>query len=97
MKVSEISIQVLKEYCRVEDNSEDMLFTALLGAAKQFIKTQTGLDDAGIEEKEDLAVAVLIIGAEMYENRAYTMATNRTVNINPAAEIIINQYRMNLL
>lgn len=97
MKVSEISIQVLKEYCRVEDNSEDMLFTALLAAAKQFIKTQTGLDDAGIEEKEDLAVAVLIMGAEMYENRTYTMNSNRTVGLNPAAETIINQYRMNLL
>ncbi len=97
MKVSEVSVQFLKEYCRVEDDSEDMLFTTILEAAKQFVKTQTGLDDAGIEEKEDLAVVVLIMGAEMYENRTYTMSSNRTVGLNPAAESIINQYRMNLL
>lgn len=97
MKVSEVTIQELKDYCRVEDEEENSLFTAILGAAKQFIKTQTGLNDAEIEPKEDLAIAVLILGAEMYENRAYTMSSNRTVNINPAAEAIIDQYRMNLL
>ncbi|WMI81593.1 head-tail connector protein [Anaerotignum sp. MB30-C6] len=97
MKVSEVTIQDLKDYCRAEDDEENVLFSAILGAAKQFIKTQTGLDEAGMETKEDLAIVVLIIGAEMYENRTYTMSSNRTVNINPAAEAIIDQYRMNLL
>ena len=43
--------------------------------------------------KADLTLAFLMLAADMYENRTYTILTSgKTPNINPAASAIINQY-----
>jgi hypothetical protein len=43
MKVSEVSINDLKQYANVFHNEDDNLFTSILAAGKQFISTYTGL------------------------------------------------------
>lgn len=97
VRINEVTIETLKAYCRVDWTEEDDLFYAILTAGRQFILSQTGMTAAEADEKEDLTIALLILGTEMYENRSYTMSTNRTVNINPAVDAIIGQYRMNFL
>lgn len=97
MKVSEVTIEDLKEYCRVDGTEEDGIFRVILGGCKQFIKGQTGLDEETMDTKEDLTIALFILGAEFYENRSYTMTAGRAVSVNPAVNSILAQYCMHIL
>lgn len=97
MKMSEIGIEDIKEYCRVESGEEDNLFSVILDAGKQFIMSQTGMTAEECDEKADLTIALLLICSDLYENRVYSMTTGKTINVNPAADAIISQYCMNIL
>lgn len=94
VKISELTLEDVKLYCRAEgEPEEDILFTAIMDAGKQFIQSQTGMSEEEIDTKADLALAFLMLAADMYENRTYTILTSgKTPNINPAAAAIINQY-----
>ncbi len=95
MKISQVTIDDLKAYCRAEDG-EESLFQAILAAGKDFIKGQTGLTEEEMDKYEDLTIALYILSAEWYENRAYTLI-HAKVTVNPAAKAIIDQYNMNIL
>lgn len=93
MKISDLTIEEVKLFCRAEGEAEeDILFAAIMDAGKQFIQSQTGMSGE-IDTKADLTLAFLMLAADMYENRTYTILTSgKTPNINPAASAIINQY-----
>lgn len=97
MKCSEVSIADVKLFCRVEDEAEDGLFSAILDAGKQFLLSQTGLTAEECDEKADLTLALLMVCEDFYEKRGYSMETGKTLNVNPAAKAIIDQYNMNIL
>lgn len=97
MKMSEVGIADIKGYCRADDGEEDNLFSLILDAGKQFILSQTGLTAAECDEKADLTIALLLFCADLYDNRIYSMATGKTVNVNPAVDAIISQYCRNIL
>lgn len=94
MKISEVNINTLKEYCKVDGFLDDNLFTAILAACKQYIISQTGLTALQCDDKEDLTVALMVLANEMYENRNYTVKDNK---VNMVVDTIINQYRVNFL
>lgn len=94
MKVSEVKINDLKDYCKVDGTDEDKIFTVILAACKQYIISQTGLTLAQADEKEDLPIALMVLANEMYENRNYTVKDNK---VNLVVDTIINQYRVNFL
>lgn len=94
VKISDLTIEEVKLFCRAEGGEEeDILFTAIMDAGKQFIQSQTGMSEEEIDTKADLTLAFLMLAADMYENRTYTiLISGKTPNINPAASAIINQY-----
>lgn len=94
VKISELTLEDVKLYCRAEGEAEeDILFAAIMDAGKQYIQSQTGMSEEEIDTKADLTLAFLMLAADMYENRTYTILTSgKTPNINPAASAIINQY-----
>jgi uncharacterized phage protein (predicted DNA packaging) len=71
MKVSEITIEVLKNYVRVDFNDDDTLLNAILVGSKSFVAGYTGLTTEDLDLYEDITIAVLVISAEMYENRSF--------------------------
>lgn len=95
MKVSELTIAECKAYCRAEDE-EDAIFTILLAAGKAYIKGQTALTEEQMDQYEDLTAALLILCADLYENRAYQQSEVR-VTPNLAVKAIIDQYQMHIL
>ncbi len=99
MKISEVSINDVKQFCRAEDSGEDenIIFSAILDGAKQFVMSQTGLTAEECDEKEDLTLAMLMLCADAYDNRTYTVFQTKTPHVNPAAKAIIDQYNMNIL
>lgn len=94
MKVSEISLETVKDYLKVENDIEDGLIDNILTASKNYVKNYTGLTDAEIDTKEDITLVVLVLANEMYSNREYTVDKNI---LNPVVTSILNMHSVNLL
>lgn len=101
MNVSSLTALNLAEYARYTQGEAE--FNALpetqkaeiamaLDASKAFVQGYTGHDLMG--ECHDLAVAVLIIGAEMLDNRQLTAQYSTQ---NPMVMQILNMHSSNLL
>ena len=94
MKISEITLKDIKDYLHVYHVFDDQLITAILIASKNFVKNYTGLTTEGLDDKDDLSMAVFILASELYDNRAYTV---ENTNVNPVIEAILNMHSVNLL
>jgi len=95
-KVSEITNTELAAYIRLDDASSSELgqLDDMLAAAVQFMKSQTGLDSAEIDEKADLAIAAKVLVQDMYDNRTLYVDTD---NVNKTVDAILGQYRQNFI
>jgi len=95
MKVSEITVNNVVEYLRLEEGeySEIEIFN-ILNAAKQFIKSYTGLTEEEIDKHEDFYIVVMILCQDMYDNRSMYVDKN---NLNKVVETILGMHSVNLL
>lgn len=94
MKISEVTIEDLKEYAVVSHNLDDKLFTNILAASKAYIKSYTGLTLEEMDTKEDLTIVLMILCNEMYDNRAYTVENDKA---NKVVNSILDMHSINLL
>lgn len=94
MKVSEMTVEHLKNYMRVDTNNDDTFIETILVGTKAYIKGYTGLDDVGIDLKEDLSLVIYVLCSEMYDNRQYTVDKG---TINPIIKSILDMHSINLL
>ena len=94
MKISAVTINHLKDYIRLDGDDENTFLTAILEGAKSYIKGFTGLTSEKMDEKEDLTLALLVLCAEMYDNRQFAVDKD---NINPVAKSILCMHSVNLL
>lgn len=93
MKVSEISIENLAEYMRLDDYDEDEM-APLLTASRAFIRSYTELSDEEIDKHEDFYIVVMILCQDMYDNRVLYPDKN---NLNKVVDTILGMHRKNLL
>ena len=96
MKVSEMTVSDIAEYCRIAEPSEadNAFLSQAIEAAKAYIRSYTGLDNTSIDEHEDFVIVLYILVHDMYDNRSlYTegKALNNTV------ETILGMHSVNLL
>lgn len=94
MKISEVTINELKEYANVEHDLDDKLFNMILSAAKSYIKSYTGLTLEQIDDKEDLTIALMTLTNEMYDNRVFIV---QDIKLNTFISSILDMYSVNLL
>jgi uncharacterized phage protein (predicted DNA packaging) len=94
MKISEITINEIKNYLHVYHAEDDNLITAILVASKTFVRNYTGLSPEMLDINEDLSMAVYILASELYDNRVYTVDKNA---VNPAIQTILSMHSVNLL
>lgn len=95
MKVSEITLENLKNYFRVDYEEDDIYIqNIIMPAVLQYIKSYTGLENEVMDTKEDLTIAYMILASDMYNNRDYTVQNDK---INPVVNNILNRYSVNLL
>ena len=94
MKISEVTIDDLKEYANVEHDYDDKIFTNILLASKAYIKSYTGLNENQIDEKEDLTIALMILCNELYDNREFSVQDNK---VNVVISNILDMHSVNLL
>lgn len=94
MTVSELTVDNVKNYLRVDTDIDDTLLAVILPASKRFCAQYTGLTLEDLDEYEDMPLAVLAVAADMYEVRQVTL--NGT-QINPTTAQILGTYSTNLL
>lgn len=93
MKVSEIQVEQVADYLRLDDYLVSDL-SPLLDSAKAFIRSYTGLGDEEIDTHEDFYIVVLILCQDMYDNRCMYVDKG---NLNKVVDTILGMHCVNLL
>lgn len=91
MKVSEIKPSDLKEYLRIDDDTQ---LDIMLKSAKEYVKSYAGLTDEQMDEHEDISHAIFVLVSDMYDNRALEAKNDK---VNKVVSSILNMYSTNLL
>ena len=94
MRTSEISLDVVKGYLRIDGDSEDILMNAILDASVEYALSYTGLTIEEMDGYGDIPIAILALCAEMYDVR---QATVPTVHENPTIFQILGSHSKNLI
>lgn len=95
MKVSEITVEKVAKYLRLEEGeyTDDEIQT-LIDVSKAFIKSYTGLNETAIDEHEDFVIVVFILCQDMHDNRSFYVDKS---NLNKVVETILGMHSVNLL
>lgn len=94
MKVSEMTLDDIKDYIRIDSEDDDLFLNTVFIGAKSFIRSYTGLTDEQIDEKEELTLPIYVLCAEMYDNRQLTIDK---CTLNPIIKSILSMHCVNLL
>lgn len=95
-KVSDIQVTDVTDYLRISEVTDEdtSLLTTALNVAKEFVKSYTGLDDAGMDAHEDLVIVIYVLCQSMYDDRTYYVDKS---NINNVVESILNLHCTNFM
>ena len=93
MKISEVTVDVVKNYLRVDDNNDDFLIDAILSASIKKAESITGLTVDQMGEYDDIPLAVLALCADMYDVRQATLTGTQ---LNPTVYDILHSHCVNL-
>ena len=94
MKVSEIDLPTLKQYLRVDGDDDNILLTAYLDSAKEYMASYLGCTVEGLDKYAPLAVVAMAIVSDAYEVRQFTSST---ITKNPLIEQMLAMYCDNFL
>ena len=92
MKVSEVTVEDVKQSIGYTAKDCDGLIGAYLAAGRAYIRGCTKLPDYTIDEHEDLTVVLLCIVGDFFENRSMTVAEE---SMNPTVKTILSLYAEN--
>lgn len=107
MKPSEITINYIRDFLRIDDMGQaeqeivNKELEAMHSAAIKFAESYTGLplksEDGGrcLNDYDDVAIAVLAVVADMYENR--TASVDKQTYQNKTVECILSMHSYNLV
>ena len=96
MKVSDITPAIVISFSRIDDDAtdKDLISTLFLPAAKEYIRSHTGLSAEEMDSHEDLSIAVCALCAHMYDNRSVEVSSDK---VNKVVADIIGKYDNNLI
>ena len=97
-KVSEITIEDVARYIRLDDYEESDIET-YLNIAKSYISSYTGIpvtnaDGESLDDFADFVIVVYVLCQDMYDNRAMYVDKN---NINKVVQTILDMHTRNNL
>ena len=95
-KVSDITAESVAEYLRLDEVSEEekSTLTTLISIATSYIKSYTGLDDAGVDKYPEFVIVVLILCQDMWDNRTMYVDSK---DLNNTVQSILAMHSVNLL
>lgn len=98
MKTSELTVQNIADYLRIDDAGEiekEEINNMRLSAIA-YLKSYTGLTEKELDEHEDITHALLLLIADMYDNRNIYLE-GKSGSRNKAIDSILNMHSVNLL
>lgn len=94
--MSELTPDIVKDYCGISDSdSDDVIRNILIPAAKKYIIGYTGLTAEQCDEHEDISIACMVLVNDMFTQRDYTISMHR--QISPTVKTILGMYAVNYL
>ncbi len=94
MKLSEVSLSVIKAHCGVSGNDSDELLTVYKDAAAKLVQDYTGLTAEQVDKHPDITVAFLNMINEMYSQRLVMTAGTQ---LNEFQRQILDMHSVNYL
>ena len=94
MKLSEVTIVEIKQFCRIDFEDDDIILMQFWDSAISYVRNYTGLTDVEMEEKEDITIAALVVLSDMYDNRSYM---NKEAAVNKISKGIMDMHSKNLM
>ena len=93
-KVSDITVESVAEYLRLDEVSEEEKKTlaTLISIATSFIKNYTGIDD--LDKYPEFVIVVLILCQDMWDNRTMYVDSK---DLNNTIQSILAMHSVNLL
>lgn len=98
MKISEITVEDLANYVRLDDpeDIEKQELERMKSSAISYMTDYTGLSEEDLDKHEDLTQALFVLVADMFDNRNLYIEGKAT-NINKSVECILGMHSINLL
>ena len=95
-KVSDITAESVAEYLRLDEvtYSEINTLAMLISIATSYIKSYTGLDDAGVDKYPEFVIVVLILCQDMWDNRTMYVDSK---DLNNTVQSILAMHSVNLM
>lgn len=94
MKVSELTLPVIKQYLRVDGDSDDILLTMLKDSAITYCTSYMGCTKEDLDKYDDVTIVVLSLIADSFEVRQFTTST---VTLNPVMQGVLDLHCSNFL
>lgn len=94
MKVSELTLPIIKQYLRIDGNDDDIILNALLASAIQYCTSYMGCTKEDLDKYNDVTIVVLSLVSDSYEVRQFTTST---VTLNPVMQGVLDLHCSNFL
>lgn len=94
MKTSELTLDVIKQYLRIDGNDDDILLNAFLSASIQYCTSYMGCTLEDLEKYDDVTIVILALISDSYEVRQFTTST---VTTNPILQGVLDLHCSNFL
>lgn len=94
MKTSELTLDVIKQYLRIDGNDDDILLNAFLSASIQHCTSYMGCTLEDLEKYDDVTIVILALISDSYEVRQFTTST---VTTNPIMQGVLDLHCSNFL
>ena len=80
VKITEINIDIVKDYLRLDHSEDDEFLGILLSSARSFIQSYLNLKFDDFEEiPDELTIACLAIISHWYENRQVEVSNSKSL------------------
>lgn len=94
MKVSELTLDIIKQYLRIDGNDDDVLLEMLLASSIQYCTSYMGCTKEDLEKYDDVTIVILALISDSYEVRQFTTST---VTLNPIMQGVLDLHCSNFL
>ncbi len=96
MRLSEVSLEMIKAYGHIDGTAEDdnLITDLIIPSARAYVLEYTGQNEESADDLPDLALACIVLCTYMYDHR--DMVVDRS-NVNRVIETTLGMHSVNLL
>lgn len=94
MKTSELTLDIIKQYLRIDGNDDDILLEMLLASSIQYCTSYMGCTAEDLNKYDDVTIVVLSLIADSYEVRQFTTST---ITLNPVMQGVLDLHCSNFI